>query len=625
MIYSRATTAVLIATMEELDEAPPHSRESPFKDKFFALWLDRLEHENAPTEAPVASTCRNAGRSTSSCDKPSSQLLREAACSCVEAGITDAEFNQQQQQRRASQTNNMDFLRRFRLKKRRRLRQWSEQSHQQEAAKKSSCFLFRCRCSCVYSNESLYTPAQTPAEDTPTAGNVSDDDIIFVSNHRIDSNHCESVTRAPALGGTHLHSTANDVTNLPDLINNTLRQQTTGEREPAKQVHLESLHASNLDAHLLQASHLSSLPSPPPARLLREDFPLQPPSPMRPHDVTNATIHQASDLNASFRSERSETPHRHDVTAVTSGVQSDVTTLPLRELQSKLLSRCILKIGRKSSPTDRRPGCFSFPRRIDVLPADGNGGRIVVLDAENRTLQLFTSRGVCSKMYELRHSVRAMCVWSANTVALLYSNKIALLDTVNSDVSATLTLSAARNPRNVEKLRDRGTKRKYFVVATSTEVIVFKDDGSVSHFIGNAAAHQPGTHTTLFRRVNAICVEPRHSDVIVLDGELRLVYVFTQGGQLKTTIDTNSCGVGRVANPLGMCVNRYGYVIIADTFNHRVVQLSQKHSRCLLQYSPDFYPNDVMLTSDGRLVVAINSEGRHFAGVRLYHYKNAAH
>ena len=612
--------------MEErsaLDEAPQHSRESPFKDKFFALWLDRLEHENAPTEAPVASTCHNAGRSTSSCDKPSAQLLREAACSCVEAGITDAEFNKQQQLRRESQTNNMDLLRRFRLKKRRRLRQWSEQSHQQDTGKKSSCFLFRCRCSCVYSNESLYAPAQPPAEDTATVGNVSDDDIIFVSNHRIDSNHSESV------GATHLHSVTHDVTNLPDLINNALRLQTTPEAPqqvaPNKQSAAGLLQESTLDRQLLQASQLSCLPSPPPARLLREDFPQQPPSPTKPHDVTHATIHQASDLNASFRSERSETLRRHDVTAVTSGVQSDVTTLPLRELQSKLLSRCILKIGRKSSPTDRRPGCFSFPRRIDVLPADGNGGRIVVLDAENRTLQLFTSRGVCSKMYELRHSVRAMCVWSANTVALLYSNKIALLDTVNSDVTATLTLSAARNPRNVEKLRDRGTKRKYFVVATLTEVIVFKDDGSVSHFIGNAVAHQPGTHTTLFRRVNAICVEPRHSDVIVLDGELRLVYVFTQCGQLKTTLDTNSCGVGRVANPLGMCVNRYGYVIIADTFNHRVVQLSHKHSRCLLQYSPDFYPNDVMLTSDGRLVVAINSEGRHFAGVRLYHYKNAAH
>ena len=163
------------------------------------------------------------------------------------------------------------------------------------------------------------------------------------------------------------------------------------------------------------------------------------------------------------------------------------------------------------------------------------------------------------------------------------------------------------------------------MVATLTEVIVFKDDGSVSHSIGSTAAHQPGTHKTLFRRVNALCVEPRHSDVIVLDGDLRLVYIFTQCGQLKTTLDTNSSGVGRVSNPLGMCVNRYGHVILADTFNHRVVQLSPKRARSLLQYSADFYPNDVTLTSDGRLVIALSSEGRNFAGVRLYHYKNAAH
>ena len=234
---------------------------------------------------------------------------------------------------------------------------------------------------------------------------------------------------------------------------------------------------------------------------------------------------------------------------------------------------------------------------------------------------MFTPRGVCSKVYQFKFTILDMRVWGTSSIALLYRNEIGLFDVNTCDIT-TVDLEKAQGPRVMEKMKDLRSRNKYFVIGMLNEVCVYTEAGRLHHMVGNSLAHQPGTHKTLFRRINTIAVDPRNNDIHVLDGDLKMVYTFSQSGTLKTVLDTNLSDLGAVFNPLGMCMNRHGHVIIADTFKHRVIQLSPRSARCLLQYSLDYYPTDVKLSSDGRLVVAINSEGRSFAGVRLYHYKN---
>lgn len=280
------------------------------------------------------------------------------------------------------------------------------------------------------------------------------------------------------------------------------------------------------------------------------------------------------------------------------------------------LGKSIIKFGKKGHPAMKQPGYFSCPKKLDLL----DNGDCVVLDTENQTLQIFTPEGVCNKVYQFKFNIIDILVWNSQCIALLYQSQIGLFDLNSFEVNAVpLEGEFTHNPRVIDKLKDPVDGKQYFIIGMITEVVIYSETGDVVNTIGKC---NNNSDDPLFKRINTLCVNPRNNDIHVLDGELKMVYTFMNTGEIKSILDTNSSDLGPLSNPLGMCINNHGHLLIADTFHHRILDVSQHLVKCLMQYSVDYYPNDVILTSDGKLIVAINSEGRTFAGVRIYNYKN---
>ena len=282
--------------------------------------------------------------------------------------------------------------------------------------------------------------------------------------------------------------------------------------------------------------------------------------------------------------------------------------------RSNIQARCLLKFGKKANHNTKQPGYFSCPRKVDTLPS----GEYIVLDTENQTLQVFSAKGLCDKVYQFKINILDMRVWSTTCVALLYQNQVGLFDFEIFQLQE-IVLSDILNPRTMDKMKHKQTGEKLFVIGTMSKVIVCDIQGKATVTIGNGDRHQ---ENTLFKRVNAVTVDRRNNDIYILDSEYRTIFAFSHLGEFKTKLDTTLCDLGPVFNPLGMCMSREGHLLIADTFNHRILHASQQGLHSLIQYSLDYYPNHVKVTSDGRLLVAINSEGRTFAGVRVYDYRN---
>lgn len=282
-----------------------------------------------------------------------------------------------------------------------------------------------------------------------------------------------------------------------------------------------------------------------------------------------------------------------------------------------VLGRCLMKFGKKSPPSVKLPGQFSYPKRVDIMP---HGTECVILDTENQTLQLFTiASGVCTKVYQYQYNVIDMKVWNSQTLALLYQNRIGLFDMQGFKVTSVI-IQRAQNPRVLEKMTDRITGKNYFVVAMCTEVIIYDELGNIINVIGELDHEQ---NNKLFHRIKSLCIDS-NNNIYVLDGMLKVIYRFSSSGKLRAMLDTKVLHTGPVSNPFGMCIDPNGTLLIADTFNHRilVVQMSSHCGRCIQEFCPDYFPNDIKITHDGKLIVAINSEYRTFAGIRLYNYKH---
>ena len=279
------------------------------------------------------------------------------------------------------------------------------------------------------------------------------------------------------------------------------------------------------------------------------------------------------------------------------------------------IGKCIVKFGEKSVHSVQQPGHFSHPKAIDVFP----NRDIAILDSENCTLQIFSEKGMCKKVYQFRSGIIDMIVWDKHTLALLKPGEISMFSLPRYEMDS-LRLKDIQFPIALRKMT-LPKQESVFVVAMVTHVAVYTQQGDFLHTI---PSHVDKRYGNLYiKRIGRITVNPKNCDVIIVDIDLRTIYIFGWEGDHKYTIDTKYFPIGPVANPQGIGLDNLGNILIADSFNHRVVQIFQGGVRVLLQYQIEFFPCAVVVTRDNRLVVAMDCEGRSFAGVRVYNYRHA--
>ena len=284
---------------------------------------------------------------------------------------------------------------------------------------------------------------------------------------------------------------------------------------------------------------------------------------------------------------------------------------------NNLVGKCILKIGQKCHPSMREAGNFSNPVSLDVFP----NGDIAVLDSENYTLQLFTQKGTCKKVYKFQRQIQDLVVLDHCSVGLLREKDIGVFN-INEHSVQNVTLLDCCKPQAISKVQYSRYETN-FVVAMSNYVMIYKGDGQIACKIQNHQQNKKdGDIQYHLVRITDVTVHQRHRDIFVLDSGSRSVYVFSHKGQYKQTIDTTKFQVGAMSAFGKLCVDSVGSLVLSDTKHHRVLHYQRGTARCLLQYLRDYYPNAVMVTEDNRLIVALNSEGRTFAGVRVYNYRH---
>ena len=283
------------------------------------------------------------------------------------------------------------------------------------------------------------------------------------------------------------------------------------------------------------------------------------------------------------------------------------------------LGKCILKFGKKAPASVRDPGSFSNPSCIDVFP----NGDLAILDNENYTLQLFTQKGHCKKVYQFQREITDLVVLDHSSVALLRDRDLGIFN-LQEHAVRDVNLPDCNNPVAIAKIQHSRYHVNY-VVAMATYVITYKGNGEIIKKIQNYSMKKNSKTEIKYHltRITGITVHKRTKDIYVLDCGSRAINVFSSKGGFKYGIDTTQFSVGAMSGLGKLCVDSIGNIVIADSRNHRLLQ----HSRggavtCLLDYSRDYVPTAVLVTDDGRLVAAINSEGRSFAGVRVYNYRH---
>ncbi|XP_066270092.1 tripartite motif-containing protein 3-like [Branchiostoma lanceolatum] len=142
------------------------------------------------------------------------------------------------------------------------------------------------------------------------------------------------------------------------------------------------------------------------------------------------------------------------------------------------------------------------------------------------------------------------------------------------------------------------TRRNLILVTRKRElgeVLVFKPDGTLVQMMGQYPA---------LREPWDICVDGE-GRVVVTDNYCRFhqVHIYQADGECLLRFGGRGRGEGELDHPQGVCTDRAGNIIVADTYNDRV-ELFDKTGKFLNHITASVtFPSTVAMTREGELVV----------------------
>lgn len=122
-----------------------------------------------------------------------------------------------------------------------------------------------------------------------------------------------------------------------------------------------------------------------------------------------------------------------------------------------------------------------------------------------------------------------------------------------------------------------------------------------------------------------LAVNPTNDDIIVSDYGNHCIKVFTIRGRFRFRFGGVGKDAGRFVHPMGVCVDQFENIFVADRDNHRVQMFDGRgeHVSVVLEQTTidgwDIRPQDVAITPSSHLAVLLKGiEGVDFAEVRIY-------
>ena len=249
-----------------------------------------------------------------------------------------------------------------------------------------------------------------------------------------------------------------------------------------------------------------------------------------------------------------------------------VRTVLLRSFSAKLM--------------DDAKDCALCDISIDV---DGN---IIVVDRDNRKVKVFDSNG------NLQLSTGVWILKNPNRVtALKHTGRILVKDDKSLRIinpHGTFehhTFADLKQPVGITQT-DEGE-----VLITDwmdSSVHVYNEKGNVTHAF-RIACEAPGY----------ICSSPS-GNIIISDWKQHCVKIFNRKGELLHNYGRHGSGDAELDHPYGVCCDKYGHIIVADTWNNRIHMVSEegKYLSILLSKADGImWPQSVVIDKRGNLIV----------------------
>jgi tripartite motif-containing protein 56 len=235
-----------------------------------------------------------------------------------------------------------------------------------------------------------------------------------------------------------------------------------------------------------------------------------------------------------------------------------------------------------------------------------NDGNIIVVDRDNRKVKIFDVNG------NLRMSTAENAFKSPNRIAFLHQSETILV----KDEKYIRTLSLDGNVTGV--FGDRDLKQPVGLAQSENgEVLVTEWTGSVV-VVFNENGSRIRTFPTACEAAGYVCGSPS-GNVIVSDWKQHVVKIFDRAGTfIRQYGQQQGPGQGQLDHPYGVCSDRYNHIIVSDTWNNRIVMLSNdgKYISNLISKDDGIeWPQAVVVDQHDRLII-VEQHGL----VKIYQY-----
>ena len=271
--------------------------------------------------------------------------------------------------------------------------------------------------------------------------------------------------------------------------------------------------------------------------------------------------------------------------------------------------RCLKKFGRYSE-TRMQTNAFTQPTRVTMSKYTGD---ILVIDALQMTVQIFTGKGEYISMFKVV-GIQGACYMGPDKIA-------------------------TSTHRGVELYAPNGERLKELQIGNTVNTIPYKfgfiaaKTRSLSFFSNNLQNYKDikkiktgRLKSMSFHHIQDIALNSL-DELIVLDGGRCEIYVMDTNGAIKITINPTKDACGALKEPGHLTTDKWNSILVSDTGNSRVLKFSANgnYARCLLNYKiwgtagpeSDLKPQGVCVCP-GRDKMVLVVLGDHKAHVSIY-------
>ena len=233
-----------------------------------------------------------------------------------------------------------------------------------------------------------------------------------------------------------------------------------------------------------------------------------------------------------------------------------------------------------------------------------SNGNIVVVDRENRRIKVFDTNGSLI-MLSQENALK-----SPNRVTILQSTQQIL---VKDEKSLRLLWP---NGKPAGTFNDKLKQPVGIVQSAEGEVLV-------TEWMGGEVVGFDESGTKL-RSFPCSCEAPGYittspnGNIIVSDWKQHVIKIFDSSGKFLRQFGQHGPGDGQLDHPYGVCTDKFNHIIISDTWNNRIVLLSEegRFIKTILGKADGIeWPQSVVVDRDGRLVI-VEQHGL----IKLYQY-----